>query len=407
MLYDGLILYDSSKSIDQSIVARFPDDIQNELLFKQIPFLSIPDSMKVPNTNINSIVYSFNVENIICYNWAFIYKNVPYALIIFSDQFFPSIFMELMRETSKALLDDSQDNNPECRFIYLQCLLKAFSQKNNIVEIKLPFSTEIYDISKPCSYIGQELSMSLFLKLDRIWNVILEGGTVIVYSEDISIVTGAVLDILSLFQPLKFSDEFIIFTQPSDPLYQDPEKLKTMKVIGYVTRSGDPPPALPSSDDPNGSVFSLCLSDSQTFSGTASEKTYKDKMNYIIEGLEEIDNDALMNDPYYDFLLHIIPIEYNSSSGIYFRNITGISSFRKSKTYWNWRLTKRNDANQRSAFLSVPPEEAVGKLKDDELSKAHECVSKYKETVPRDIHLISVLNQHLLLIEKRQKEAKV
>ena len=100
MIYDALILYDGTKLAAEGILMKSPENYENIEVFNRISFLAIPDFMKSPNPILTSVIYCFNIKNIICYNWAFIYQEKYYSITLISSSFLPVIFMRFLKSIS-------------------------------------------------------------------------------------------------------------------------------------------------------------------------------------------------------------------------------------------------------------------------------------------------------------------
>ena len=390
--WNSLCLLKYDRTEGPKIIKMFPDD-ETSLKTKK-SFLAC--SFTENQINFNSI-YSFSIHKSLCHTWEFSYESELFSIVIVVKNSLSYLYLNFLKSCKKHFSNDKPDE----RIIKIKDLLDQWNYDSRGVKIKAQYPDEIVSIHvdqqqgfypqfDPSSFISSNR-----LVLEEIYHTILLNKGVLIVGDSAEMVSSAGYALMSLFEPLKFTDPYILYTRLGDKRFAEVIDGKTKwKFVGTTNKLALerckqfrtvvrlPPKSTPIIQDVKPYFYKKC--------------------NRFVKRIENQFNRHLEVDPYSDIIES--PLTKREIKEVCYGldfSPEELTDFFHSKMFSNWRKTLLIRAQLREALLSFSPDAVVQKHSDEELKIVEDFFTSFLDKITGDSHLIAVIKMHLKLIKKR------
>ena len=391
-MFDFILLFEGDPI---KITEQYPKGVDVDEL-PLITNLCIPQTLPEKNEEI----FVFNTNDSYCFTYAFIYNKTPASIVIVSSTFRPSIFFDFFKAIQETF-QSTPESDPLCRYGLTKSLMISWhSNCQNEIVINHPLKSIIIDVSSVESWTSDFSITPISLYIDEIWKSIITNSGVMLIAPSAEIASIAAISTLSLFEPLKYEEPFLLFTQSNDPRYQEIVNGETKyKLVVTI----DPDLA-----EHCQGFHSICHIDLsyQPKSPTKLRKKYVKKTRRLLCIVLAYVRSKLLSNPYFNILNRKIDgDDFQSYFGEFPKKV--FENLQNTQTYQKWRHGRIDVDEVRGAFLSSQPEEAVSMVNQDELIVAYNELSMIEHMCKRDLHLWTVVRRNLKLLKKRIKKSRI
>lgn len=401
-LFDFVCLVKNDREKGIFIKDKYPADWNIESQEEYLISCSFPENMvKYSNAS-----YSFNHENQIFYVYCFVHDGEDYSVIICSRIAITNAFYEFMECCKSEFVDLNPDVvfNKICILIYdwrldgSNLILKMPGEDNIIVRECNLLRNSRYETFDPVELIGGEVN------LFDVWHVLMKNKGILVVADDPLVVSSAVYSILSLAAPIRYCENFLVFTKFGDPRFaQIIDGSDEFKIVGTTN-----PLALERCEQfeliikINGKKQSL----SEVETNQSNLALIKKKMSSILGRIEDLLSYEMGKDPYFDFLdfqikpddFHMIEPKNPYSKQLSFDEIL---LFIQTKTFREWRKYVCSTELIRESFLSAIPDVVIKNKTIDQLKYVLPIIKTIRKNYKNDQYFSAVLKNHIDLIRKK------
>ena len=390
-MFNSLVLleYSPEKSCGD-IISQYPKeyDISEDIdIIKSLSFPTIPK---------NSSVHIFNSINYYCYSYVFSFADKFYSILIISVSFHPSLMNDFLKSVSKSFENDDI-SDAEVRFGLVRSLITSWEYDgSNKLIVNYPFETFTVDLMKTENWTQSFDISPLSSAIEPLWKALLSNAGILIIGASAEIASNALLAALSIIEPLKYLDPFLIYTKKGDPRFQEIlDGSKKYKIVATTDEFL-----------PHKNQFSVIFKIPEGHFTPCPElqDQYQQRTSRFFSVVIGAMNQYLLIDPYFDILNKKIDNiqTYTSNSTLFKKSF--FDKVETTETFKRWRGRKRIRDETRAAFLSVPPQDALKKVPDDKLEIAKEELVRIFNTTEGDMHLHTVLKIHMKAISKRLKQ---
>lgn len=388
-----LIKYDRTQG--PIIIRKFP--VECEELEEKQSFLncSFPESNQTRNS-----IYSFSIPKRLCHTWEFQQGEDLYSFVIVTRNCLSFLFLEFLKSCKKSSITMTTDE----RFDMILDLLNKWKFEGNYAKIHVfyPDSDFIADIEQdhvfyqqfdPSAFISQDTKV-----IEEIIKSILTNKGVLLVGDTAEMVSSAGYALMSLFEPMKFSENYLLYTRYGDQRFADVingekkwkfvcttnqlavERCKQFKTVVIVPkRSNQIIPEI--------------------------KQTVHKKMGKLLKRIENLFNRNLEIDPYSDIINKPLTKEQiEEISPALGLNAKEMEIFTESNMIKEWRSNMIVRPQLRESLLSNMPGSVVEKHTDEELAIAYKFLLDTKKRVKGDKHIKAVVSLHIKLIRERLKD---
>lgn len=383
-MFDFILLYEDSQ---KQFTEQYPQCLS-------APDAEIVQRLCIPPTVIEkkNEIFSINTDIAYYYIWSFCYRESPCAIVIASSRFRPALFFDFFRAVKKSFDGDASD--PLCRFGFVKSLLMSwYSNDEGDLVINYPLDSFTLRITGTESWTSNFKISPLYPEIDQIWRSIILNRSVLIVAPSAEIASGSIIAIFHLFEPLFYEEPILLYTNENDPRY---EELLTAnckyKIVGTTDKS------LIEKQKGFATVVEIQQKDFQDMSEL--KQIYKKKTRRLILMIMNGISYHMLSDPYFNILNKKINTDNFCKV---FREYPKefFEEFQKTLTFQKWRHRKFNIEHIRTAFLSVTPEDATSRIKDDELNQAYNELKRIIHFCQRDTHLRTVLERNLRILKRK------
>ena len=371
------------------VIKQYPEEYT--CVQRKKPFLIC----SFPEKNEQNIVYSFNIHRYLCFAWAFTYSGNLYSLVIISHHCFAYIFLKFLQD----LREKYSTASPEERMsITIELLTKwSLNERTNVMNVFYPnynfkatlsITDSFYMKFNPSVYLGNST------QIRKVWRTMLFNRGVLIVGDDAETVSNAVYSALSLIAPIKYTEQYLLYTKYGDMRFADIiqgetkwkvvgttnimaiERCKQFETIVRIDRKRKPQPRL---------VESL-----------------NKQVSILLKYIEHYLDKNLDRDPYSDFLqkpLTNSQIEEIAANTIL--NREELEDFLQTQSFIDWRKNVCCRDSFRETFLSHIPENVIANRPLSDLCEMETCMESLNSKYKGDVHLHAVISKHLKLIKKR------
>ncbi|KAH0785216.1 hypothetical protein GPJ56_010859 [Histomonas meleagridis] len=362
-----------------------------------ITALCIPQTLKTKDEE----VFVFNTNDSYCFAWAFTYKRIPASIVVVSSTFRPAIFFDFFKSLQETF-QTTPESDPLCRFGLAKSLMISWhSNCQNEIVINYPFKKHIIDFSTITSWTSNFSVIPISPYIDEIWNSIISNNGVMLIAPSAEIASISAIATLSLFEPLKYEEPYLLYTQSNDPRYQ--EILNGETKYKFIATTD---PELAEHCKGFNTICQLAMNQTipnQTKPSAKLREEYSRKTYRLLCILTQYVYCALLFNPYFNILNRKIDgNEFKKYFGEFPKKL--FENLQNTQTYQKWRHGRIDIDEVRWAFLSCQPQDAVSQVKQDELIVAYNELSAIEHMCKRDAHLRAVVQSNLRLLKKRIKK---
>ena len=395
-MYNSLILLRKDINQHESVVKQqFPEkyDISEDLDIIKVN--SFPSNAQIGSSG----VHVFNSLNYTCHSYVFTYKNVFYSIVIISSSFHPCLFTDFLHSVQKSFEGDEK-SDADLRFQLVKSLITSWEYDGSDKLIaNFPFETFTIDLGKTQNWTQSFDISPLSSAIEHIWKALLSNSGILIIGATAEIASSAALAALSIIEPLKYFDPYLLYTRSGDPRFKAILEGSTEYKLVATTEAFIP----------KKNQFAMILNiPNGTFTPCPElQDQYQHRTARFFSVVIGAMNQALLVDPYFDILdKKIDNIQIYTSNAPLF-NKAFFDKVESTETFKRWRNRRKIRDETRAAFLSVPPEDALKKLPDDKLDIAKDELIRIFNTAHGDMHLQTVIKLHLKAINKRLKLLQV
>ena len=392
-MFDSILLIESQKELSNSeIISQYPEKFDFLEDLELIKICSLPSNFNIDQ----SIIHYFNTINFYGNSWTFSFKNSVFSIVIISSCFRPYLFSKFLESVRESFLNDKSSDHL-CKYGFILSLLQSWTidSSNNLI-VNYPLNTFTINLSEVENWTENYDISPLSSFIEIVWKNLLSNTGILIQGETSEISSSALLAILSLIEPLKYSDPMLIYTKKGDPRFEQILSGSTEYKLVSTTETNF---------KFNKNQFELIIKiPSNIFNPCPNlQSEYQQKTVKVFSILMASMNQSLMIDPYFDIL------EKKIFNLYYFQNNQNnftpefLTLIQKSQTFIKWRKKKLIRDQLRSSFLSVPPNEALEKVSNQELNIAKNELIKIINSSENDQHFSTVLKIHIKKINKRLK----
>lgn len=361
-----------------------------------------------PNKKDSSPIYAFTTQSRICYAYNFVYKTIPYSIILISQINCPLIYLKFLQDMKRSIeinTTETNDIDPEARMTLIWSTIKSwhFIDKNEAVVTfsSSPFHAILslsYNQFSPFNYFNTDIDYLY------IWRSLLTGRRILIISNGTTPkqMTFAAFGLASLTSFFPYREKILLCQNSQDPRLSDREALLDYKIIC-------------SPEFPN-----CCTSDDfDAVLPIQINKVQSDIFKQLIQARNQRLYDIvsfflsrnLITDPYSDFLEKDFAEDYSEMiSPQMMQTIMDekqFQDFTHTITFRTWRKNNIFNDEFRDTFLSILPEIALVNKSEEELKKCSSFLDTIKQQYPFDIHIISVIKRHKKLIKRLLSGEKI
>ena len=376
-----------------SVIQQYPKEYT--FIQRKKPFLicSFPEKMN------NKSIYSFNINRFLCFVWAFEYHGNLYSIVVISHHCFASFFLDFLTLSSIKYANMS----PTKRFTIILRLLSKWSLNQNTNQIKLFFPELSFNITlnlkdsfymrfDPTIYLGTS-----YKQLNKLWKTLIAGKGLLIVGDDPLIVSNAVYSALSLIAPIKFTDQYLLFTKLGDQRFCDIVDIgeKKWKIVGTTNQ--------------------LALERCKQFETVIKVgKKHKpqpklvEMLNKQTSGLvkyfEYFFDKNLAKDPFADFIG--LPLSDSQVDEIVSHSCLSkeeFLSFQETQSFKDWRTNFAARREFREVFLSFSPEKTLENRPIEQLIIIENCLKKLKQKFIKDEHFLAVCKKYFKFLKEKKE----
>ena len=390
--WNSLCLLKFDRTEGPKVIQIHPED--NDSLKTKKSFLAC--SFTENQVNFNSI-YSFSIHKSLCHTWEFVYESEIYSIVIVVKNSLSYLYLQFLKSCKKQFSEDK----PEDRLTKIKDLLNEWSYDSRGVKIRAHYPDEVvtvhvdqqqgfYPQFDPSSFISSNR-----LVLEEIFHTILLNKGVLIVGDSAEMVSSAGYALMSIFEPLKFTDPYLLYTRLGDTRFAEvingntkwkfvgtTNKLVLERCKQFRTVVRLPPKSTPIIQDIKPYFYKKC--------------------NRFVRRIENQFNRHLEVDPYSDIIES--PLTKREIKEVCYGlefSPDDLKDFFNSNMFCNWRKTLLIRDQLREALLSFPPSAVVEKHTDEQLELAESFFTNFLDNIAGDTHLIAVIKMHLKLIRKR------
>lgn len=380
---------------EPSIMQQYPSEYDLSLDINQIKSCCFPYNL--PNDN--NGVHVFNTDNYTGHAYVYPYKGKYYSIVILSVSFKPCLYTDFLQAVKKCFVED-ENADPEVRFGLVMSLLTSWVIEGTRTLIaNYPLTQFMIDLAETTNWTQSYDISPLSSAIEPIWKALLSNQGILIVGATAEIASNAVLAILSIIEPLKYYDPYLIYTRPGDARFQEILEGSTKyKLVGTTDGFGPKKNQFGVVINIPGGHFTPC---------PELQDQYQQKTGRFFQVIVGAMNQALLVDPYFDILEK--PVDniqaYTQNAPMFQPQF--FEKIEQTETFRHWRNRRKIRDSTRAAFLSVPPSEALKKVPDDKLHVAQEELQRLYNTCSGDQHLQTVIKIHQKAIAKRIKKLPV
>ncbi|KAH0795792.1 hypothetical protein GPJ56_000293 [Histomonas meleagridis] len=275
---------------------------------------------------------------------------------------------------------------------------------NETLKLSLSASNNVlYKSFNPIKWLGPNAD------LQQIWHALLSNKGILVYGSNAYHVSNAIFSILSLASPVRYVEDYLIYTRLGDPRFAEViEGSRKYKVVGTTN--------ILALERCNQFEVTIILPErvqnpNKNSSNEIRNKIEKRETRLLGKVLDIIDR-KLETDPYFSLLLKEFSVVdlYNlqpkkkESKKLKFEEIL---DFMKTKTFISWRKKVVFRSTLRDGFLSTPPDKAINENNPIVLKKMLKMVKYLINKNKEDLHFIAVLKKHKHILKQMIKNKNI
>lgn len=393
-MFDYILLFEKEYKSTAKLMAQYPPKIE-------IPDLALLQNVCIP-PSINQTtteIFALNTPSNYCFLYAFIYENVSYSISILTHSLYASLYFDFLHAVDASFAKIETKSDPLCRFGLVKSLLLSWStNKADELIVNFPFDTFVLSISSITNWFTNFNVAPFVHYINDVWLATLMNKGVLIIAPNAEIASSTVFGVLSLLDRFKYRDEFLLYTEKGDPRYHEIMTNENLpyKIVGTTN------PELANGDSRFSAIITI---KAKTFENTFDQQQeYRTKTIRLFGYLFVRMNLQLLTDPYSDLLDKELDVDelVKLSENEYPYEL--FSEVQQTKTFLQWRKHVSERHQLRESFLSVPPTEAIQKIRPDLYQKALDKLMIIIKSNVRDLHLQRVLKTHQTLLTKKLKQ---
>lgn len=359
----------------------------------------------------SSFVFTFNVGKTQYHTLLFVYKMKVYEIIISTQEQLAYLFHLFLESVSVEMDQNSPSPIPIDRFLYVVSLIEAWpAKKKGKFSVAFPSENILIKSRHDFAFTYRNFNPEYFFdakNIMKLWDTVFACYPICILCNSAVRGCQAIFAIFSMFHPLVYTDDYILWLRGSDPRYNEILKGSTKyKIVGTSLKQISQLPQFKCVITIPDSIENLLL-------GKASDilEEIESRLENIMLLINQEVDYLMKSDVYSEFLGNsfIRPhfkdmIKQNSKNNIpMYDHFQGFST---SQTYKDWRkallnqVIEDNPEGLRQDILSFDPSIGFNNRNDEELHKIIDIIKSFKSIFDSDTHVMAVLQAHESKIKK-------
>ena len=378
MCFDGVFLLE-----DRQKIAHYPPNVNIRNLDMAFPLTTPAEG--IPLDAFHSTIYVFNSGTSYFFTWAFRHNSKQCAIVIVTSSFCASLFIDFLNAVRSSFEGIESESDGLCRFGLVKSLLSAWKPLSETkITVVYPLESFILDLSSLQSWLLDFNVAPLYPYVDEVWKSLIFGERVVIVAPTPEIATSAVIAALSLFVPVKYGEPVLLYTDARDARVRNQRN----KLIGTCD---------PKLTELEGATV-IVIRGMDFDDMTDLQQTYRQKTHRYFTVMMNILNSVIVTNPYFDILETPVDVSRVTLPDDVDREV--LVKMQRTETFREWRRSKANRAQVRTAFLSIPPSDAVKVVPPEKCGVVLAWLDSLVKQYATDEHFQSVLKSNIRLLTR-------